>query len=137
MESFAGLARTRPGLAAMMTVFMVSLAGIPGTVGFIGKFTLFTAAAQAGEIPLMLVGVVMSVVSVYYYLRLTVLMYMREPGEVAHRLETHSLEGGVLVICTFVVLFLGIFPNNDWLPLIGGFTVLDWAKESVSIFFTS
>lgn len=137
MESFAGLARTRPGLAAMMTVFMVSLAGIPGTVGFIGKFTIFTAAAEAGEIPLMLLGVMTSVVSVYYYLRLTVLMYMREPGEETHRLETHSLEGGVLVVCTFIVLFLGIFPNNNWLPLIGGFTVLDWARQSVSIFFTS
>jgi len=137
MESFAGLARTRPGLAAMMTVFMLSLAGIPGTVGFIGKFTLFSAAARSGEIPLMLLGVMMSVVSVYYYLRLTVLMYMREPVEEGHRLETHSLEGGVLVICTFTVLFLGIFPNNDWLPLIGGFTVLDWVKQSISIFIAS
>ena len=137
MESFAGLARTRPGLAAMMTVFMLSLAGMPGTVGFIGKFTIFAAAARAGEIPLMLLGVMMSVVSVYYYLRLTVLMYMREPGEETHRLETHSLEGGVLVVCTFIVLFLGIFPNNDWLPLVGGFTVLDWARQSVSSFFPS
>ena len=64
-------------------------------------------------------------------------MYMREPGEETHRLETHSLEGGVLVVCTFIVLFLGIFPNNDWLPLVGGFTVLDWARQSVSIFFPS
>ncbi len=138
IESFAGLARSRPVLAALMTVFLVSLAGIPGTVGFIGKFTVFAAATRAGEVPLVIVGVLMSVVSLYYYLRVPVLMYMREPGEEAPRMQISTGEGLVLCVCAFGVLFLGIFPNEGWLPFIGpvGPPLLDWARESVSYFFT-
>ena len=138
IESFAGLARSRPVLAALMTVFLVSLAGIPGTVGFIGKFTVFAAATRAGEVPLVIVGVLMSVVSLYYYLRVPVLMYMREPGEEEPRMQISTGEGLVLCVCAFGVLFLGIFPNEGWLPFIGpvGPPLLDWARESVSYFFT-
>jgi NADH-quinone oxidoreductase subunit N len=77
IDSFAGLARLRPGLAGVMTLFMLSLAGIPGTVGFIAKFTVFSAAVRADFIWLTILAVLTSVVSVYYYLRIPVLMYMR------------------------------------------------------------
>jgi NADH-quinone oxidoreductase subunit N len=135
MESFAGLARTRPGLAALMTLFMISLAGIPGTAGFMAKWQLFSAAVAAGQVPLAILGVLTSVVSVYYYLRVPVLMYMRDPGEETPRLEIGSFEVVVLGICAFAVLYLGIVPNGWW--LMGDVHVLDWARDSVRGLFAS
>lgn len=136
IESFAGLARTRPGLAAVMTLFMISLAGIPGTAGFIGKFSIFAAAINEGLIGLSVIGVLMAVVSVYYYLRVPVLMYMRDPGDEPHRMEISSGEGLVLAICAAAVLLLGLVPNHVPIPPFGTFDVLGWARESVGIFFT-
>ncbi len=135
MESFAGLARTRPGLAALMTLFMISLAGIPGTAGFMGKFQIFMAAVDAGEMWLLIIGVLMSVVSVYYYLRVPVLMYMREPGEEPHRMEISSGEGLVLVFCGLAVILLGVIPNAVPTLFFGELHVLDWARSSVAMFF--
>ena len=139
LESFAGLAHKRPGLAALMTLFMLSLAGIPGTVGFIAKFTIFAAAVNADVIWLTILGLLASVVSVYYYLRLPVLMYMREPAEegAAPRREVSSGEALVLGVCALAVLFLGFFPNWGWLPIFGDVHVLDWARESVTQLFSS
>ena len=79
----------------------------------------------------------MSVVSVYYYLRIPVLMYMSEPSEEAPRLEISSGEGLVLGVCAFAVLFLGLFPNHDVLPIVGPIHVLDWARESVQLLFVA
>jgi NADH-quinone oxidoreductase subunit N len=135
IDSFAGLARLRPGLAAVMTLFLLSLAGIPGTVGFIAKFTVFAAAVRADIIWLTIVGVLMSAVSVYYYLRIPVLMYMREPDDEKPRMEISTGEGFVLAVCALAVLFLGIFPNHAMLPLVGEFHVLDWSRESVRLLF--
>jgi NADH-quinone oxidoreductase subunit N len=137
IESFAGLARTRPGLAALMTIFMLSLAGIPGTAGFIAKFVLFSAAVEAGQVPLTILAVLMSVVSVYYYLRVPVMMYMREPEGEEPRMEISSGEAVVLSACAFVVLYLGFFPNDGALPILGEIPALDWARESVQLFFAS
>ena len=125
MESLAGLARTRPALAALMTLFMISLAGIPGTAGFMGKWQVFSAAVGSGHVTLAIIGVLMSVVSVYYYLRVPVLMYMREPGSEAPRQEIGFAEIGVLGVCAVAVLYLGIVPNG-WLD------VLAWARDSVA-----
>jgi NADH-quinone oxidoreductase subunit N len=80
LDDVAGLAERRPALAAAMTVFLVSLTGIPITAGFEGKVYLFYAAISAGWVWLPVVGVLMSVVSAYYYLRVVVAMYMREPA---------------------------------------------------------
>ena len=135
IDSFAGLSRLRPGLAALMTLFLLSLAGIPGTVGFIAKFTIFAAAVHSNFIWLTILGVMMSAVSVYYYLRIPVLMYMREPGDEKPRMEISSGEGFVLVVCAITVVFLGLFPNHAMLPLVGEFRVLDWSRESVSLLF--
>ncbi len=133
IDSFAGLARSRPGLAGLMTLFMVSLAGIPPTVGFFAKFTIFMAAVRAGQVPLAIIGVLMSVVSVYYYLRIPVLMYMREPGEEGGRLELATGEFVVLALCALAVVGLGILPNRIT-PFLD-IPMLDWARQSVQQLF--
>jgi len=138
LESFAGLAKARPGLAALMTLFMVALAGIPPTVGFFAKFSIFLAAVRAGQVPLAIIGVLMSVVSVYYYLRIPVLMYMQEPSDEVPRQGLASGEALVLGICAFAVLFLGVFPNNGTLWPTGiEVSVVDWARDSVRLLFPS
>jgi NADH-quinone oxidoreductase subunit N len=76
VADLSGLAERRPALAAALTVFLVSLTGIPVTAGFVGKFYLFNAAVASGWVSLALVGVLASVVSAYYYLRIVVAMYM-------------------------------------------------------------
>jgi NADH-quinone oxidoreductase subunit N len=80
IQDLAGLGSKSPVLALAMTVFMLSLGGIPPTAGFMGKVYLFSVAVKAGLIPLVVIGVLNSVVSVFYYLRVTVAMYMQEPA---------------------------------------------------------
>jgi NADH-quinone oxidoreductase subunit N len=110
ISDFAGLSRRRPGLAALMTLFMVALAGIPGTAGFMAKFYIFSAAVRADLVGLAILGVLTSVVSVYYYLRLPVFMYMHDPPE-EEPAEASSSELLVLALCAVGVLYLGLFPN--------------------------
>jgi NADH-quinone oxidoreductase subunit N len=134
MESLAGLAQSRPGLAAMMTLFLLALAGIPGTAGFVGKFLVFQAAVEAGYVPLAILGVMMSVVSVYYYLRIPVLMYMREPGDERPRAGYGTGEALVLAVCAAGVVYLGISPNG---AVFGGLDVISWARDGIGILFES
>ncbi len=129
VQDFAGLATRRPGLAALMALFMIALAGIPGTVGFVAKFTLFAAAVKAGYVGLTVVAVLTSVVSVYFYLRLPVMMYMREPADVAPRAQLSSLEAAALATCAVAVVLFGLFPNLGLVQEVG---VLGWARESVA-----
>ncbi len=75
---FAGLGKRRPMLAAAMTVFMLSFIGFPPTLGLVGKFYLFRTAIEAGFVGLAIIGLVTSLISAYYYLRVVVVMYMRE-----------------------------------------------------------
>jgi NADH-quinone oxidoreductase subunit N len=136
IDAFAGLAHNRPGLAALMTLFLLSLAGIPGTAGFMAKFNIVFAAVHADIIWLPVILVLTSVVSVFYYLRIPVLMYMHEPAEEAPRMEIASGEALVLCFCAAAVLFLGIFPNEGSLPFFDlELPVLGWASESVKQFF--
>lgn len=133
IEDFAGLARRRPGMAALMTLFMLSLAGIPGTIGFVAKFQIFASAVQGGQVWLTVIAVLTSVVSVYYYLRLPVWMYMHEPGEVTPRPGIDTTEGVVLVLCAAAVLLFGLFPNGGLpIPLIEDLTPLTWVRESAA-----
>jgi NADH-quinone oxidoreductase subunit N len=118
-----------------MTLFLLSLAGISGTVGFMAKFTLFLAAVHAGFVPLVIIAVLATVVSVYYYLRIPVLMYMRDPGDEKPRMTISTGEGFVLGVCALAVVFLGLFPNHALIPLVGEFQVLDWSRESVRLLF--
>ena len=78
LRDFAGLWKSRPGLAGLMTVFLLSLGGFPPTAGFIGKWYIFAAAVQEGHYWLAIIGVLTSVVSVFFYLRIVVMMYMTE-----------------------------------------------------------
>ena len=85
VDDWAGLATARPALALAMTVFLLSLGGVPPTGGFFGKFYLFRSAMERSELyPLVIAGVLNSVVSMYYYLRVVVAMYFREPVRAAH-----------------------------------------------------
>jgi NADH-quinone oxidoreductase subunit N len=97
-----------------MSLFLFSLAGIPPTGGFMGKFYIFSAAVKEGYIGLAIIGVINSVVSVYYYLRVTVAMYMQDPATTKDS-ETPALIFSptlVLAICisAYGVLSLGLFP---------------------------
>jgi NADH-quinone oxidoreductase subunit N len=136
VDDFAGLAESRPGLAALMTLFMIALAGIPGTGGFMAKFTLFAAAVEAGFVNITIVAVLASLVSVYYYLRIPVAMYMREPGEEKPRAELSSGEWAVLAICGVAVILLGIIPNNEPGDFFSWLRALDWSRESVALLVT-
>src|SRR5258706_10051890 len=80
ITAYAGLARRRPLLAAAMAIFMLSLTGIPPTGGFMGKFYVFRAAVDAGRYDLAIVGVLASVVGAFFYLRVVMQMYVREPA---------------------------------------------------------
>ncbi len=113
IEDFAGLAKRQPVPAFLMLVFMASLAGIPPTAGFIGKFYLFMAAVKANLAWLAVVGVVFAAISAYYYLRVVLVMYMREPetAGVEPRLSL-SPALAVALACAFAgVLIFGVFPN--------------------------
>src|SRR5207245_6909059 len=81
VTDYAGLGSKRPGLAAALSLFLLSLAGVPGTAGFAGKFFIFRAAVESRLIWLALIGVLTTVISFYYYLYIIVQMYMREPSD--------------------------------------------------------
>ena len=78
LSDYAGLSTRQPLLALLLTIFLLSLGGFPPTAGFIGKWYLFNAAVTAGDYGLAIIGVLSSVVSVYFYLRVVVMMYMSE-----------------------------------------------------------
>jgi NADH-quinone oxidoreductase subunit N len=111
INRYAGLSRTQPVAAATLAVALLSLAGIPPMVGFMAKFYLFSAVIKAGLIPLAIIGVVNSLVSVYYYLRLLVVMYMKEP-------EADSYNGKEMVsvmmaaFLAVLIITLGVIPDS-------------------------
>ena len=109
MDSLKGLAQGYPWLALAMTVFMLSLAGLPPTVGFFGKFFIFSAAIKQGFFWLAVWGVINSVISVYYYLKPVILMYMHDNRVISPlegRLMTRTFIGisAILVVSTGLVL---------------------------------
>jgi NADH-quinone oxidoreductase subunit N len=111
LDDLAGLAQRRPVVAAALTVFLVSLTGVPVSAGFVGKFQLFTAAVSAGQVGVVIVGVLMSVVSAYYYLRVVVAMYMREPAEADDWSPLGPAAVLSLAVSVAVVLGLGVYPG--------------------------
>jgi len=110
LEDFHGLAERRPALAAAMTIFLISLTGIPVSAGFVGKFYLFKAAVDAGYAVLAVVGVLTSVISAYYYLRVVVAMYMYEPAGEDPWGEVGVGAAAALIVSAVVVLALGVYP---------------------------
>ena len=121
IEDMAGLGYKQPVTAALMTVFLLSLIGVPLTGGFFGKFYVFKAALDANLIWLTILGLLNSAVAAYYYLRIIVLMYMHEPTAASDSLEPIGIGlQATLWISAVATLILGIFPSF----------VLDFAGQS-------
>lgn len=114
ISDFAGLARQHPVMAGIMSLFLFSLAGMPCTAGFVGKLWLFGAAIQGEYYALAVVGILTTLLSFYYYLRVIVFMYMHEPEE-GISFDTVPMTGRIATgIAAFGVLLLGIYPNLLW-----------------------
>jgi len=112
LEDYEGLGRTSPLLAATLTVFLLSLIGIPMTGGFFAKFYVFSAALKANLIWLTIIGVLNSAIGAYYYLRIIVVMYMREARKEVPVSPVSFGLGLALVISIVATLYLGILPNS-------------------------
>lgn len=109
LSQYEGLAKTEPLWAALMLVFMFSLTGIPPTAGFVGKFYLFMSVINAGYLGLAIIAVIMSAISAYFYLRVVMLMYMREP-KISISISPNLSEALALTITTGFVLLIGVSP---------------------------
>ncbi len=112
LSDYAGLSKRHPILAALMALFMFSLAGIPPMAGFFGKYYLFISAIEAGYTWLTIVAVISSMISVYFYIGLVVYMYFKEPTEeTALGRGEAGTAGLTLFVCTAFVLIIGLFPS--------------------------
>jgi NADH-quinone oxidoreductase subunit N len=120
LEDYEGLGKNSPLLAAVLTIFLLSLIGIPITAGFFAKFYVFSAALRANLIWLTMIGVLNSAIGAYYYLRIIVVMYMREPRKQVPVAPVSFGVGTALAVCLFATIYLGIFPNR----------VLHYAQQS-------
>jgi NADH-quinone oxidoreductase subunit N len=124
LSDYAGLGSRQPLLAAAMAVFMFSLAGVPPLAGFFGKFYIFSAAVQAGFVGLAIIGVLNSVVSAFFYLRVIVYMYMREPAVEARPVLAPPLALAI-TLAALGTIVLGLLPA----PL------LTLAQQSIAMLF--
>jgi NADH-quinone oxidoreductase subunit N len=125
LADYAGLWHSRPGLAALMTVFLLSLGGLPPTAGFVAKWYIFSAAVRAGYYDLAIVGLLTSVISVFFYLRVVVMMYMAEPAAQPARPAMGVLALSALAVSTAAVFYLGLLPTR----------LLDLAASSVGTIY--
>jgi NADH-quinone oxidoreductase subunit N len=105
LDDYAGLGRKHPALSAAMAVFMLSFTGVPPTLGFVGKFYLFRTALEGGFVGLAIIGVITSLVSAYYYLRVVVIMYMREGEPQTHSDPLLNLTAGATALATVMLTF--------------------------------
>lgn len=110
LADYSGLARRHPILALVLSLFLLSLIGIPPLGGFVGKFYLFGAAVRGGYVGLAVIGVLNSAVAAYYYLRLVVYMYMREPGGAAPAYAPSFAGGLALAVALIGTVVLGVMP---------------------------
>ena len=120
LEDYEGLGRSSPLLAATLTIFLLSLIGIPMTGGFFAKFYVFSAAVKANLIWLTVIGVLNSGIGAYYYLRIIVVMYMREARKPVPVTRVPFSLGLALTTCIAATIYLGIFPSR----------VLEYAQDS-------
>jgi NADH-quinone oxidoreductase subunit N len=125
IDDYRGLAKAHPVLALLMSIFLFSLAGFPPTAGFVGKFTLFSAAINSGYVWLVIVGVLTSAISVFYYFRVIMKMYMEVPEIPQPALQFGPGMVLALSIAAAGVVYIGIFPT----------TYLNIAVESVKPLF--
>jgi NADH-quinone oxidoreductase subunit N len=114
MAAWVGLGKKSPVVAAVFSLFLLSLAGIPLTSGFIGKFGVFAAGIEAGATWLVIVGVIASVIAAFFYVRVIVLMYFAEPTEdTASVVVPSTFTTIALTAATVMTIALGVFPQ--WL----------------------
>ena len=125
VADYAGLWNDHPALAALMAVFLLSLGGFPPMAGFIAKWYVFSAAVKAGYSGLAIIGVLTSVVSVFFYLRIVVMMYMTPTNTPAQFPAVPKVAGAALVFSAILIFYLGVLPTR----------VLDWAAASISTIF--
>ncbi|HXZ34017.1 MAG TPA: NADH-quinone oxidoreductase subunit N [Terriglobales bacterium] len=122
LEDYSGLGSRSPTLAAVLTIFLLSLIGIPITAGFFAKFYVFTAALQANLVGLVIIGVINSAIAAYYYLRVIVVMYMREPREQVPVSPIPAGLGVALAVSVAATIYLGVLPGR----------VLDYAAQTAA-----
>ncbi len=122
LEDYFGLGRRSPLLAATLTMFLLSLIGIPITGGFFAKFYVFSAALQANLVGLTIIGVLNSAVAAYYYLRIIVVMYMRDARDDTPLARIPATLGTALAISLAATVYLGVLPGR----------VLDYASRAVA-----
>jgi NADH-quinone oxidoreductase subunit N len=125
LRDYAGLWHTHPALAMLMTFFLLSLGGFPPTAGFIAKWYVFSAAVGSGYYGLAIIGVLSSVVSVFFYLRIVVMMYMTERDARPVPAPIPTMAMAALVISMLGVLYLGVLPAR----------VIELAQQSISTIF--
>jgi NADH-quinone oxidoreductase subunit N len=125
VRDYAGLWHDHPRLALLMTLFLLSLGGFPPLGGFIAKWYVFTAAIQAGHTWLAIIGVLTSVVSVFFYLRIIVMMYMTPSASPLRFPAVPKVAAIGLIASAVLVLYLGILPSR----------VLEWAVASIGTIF--
>jgi NADH-quinone oxidoreductase subunit N len=125
LRDYAGLWYSHPALATLMTIFLLSLGGFPPTAGFIGKWYIFSAAVGSGYYWLAIIGVLSSVVSVFFYLRVVVMMYMSERDARPEPAPVRGIALTALAISVIGILYLGILPTQ----------LIDLAQASVATIF--
>ena len=112
IDDYAGLGRRYPVLAACLTIFLLSLIGIPVTGGFFAKFYVFSAALRSNLVGLTILGVINSAIAAYYYLRVIVVMYMREPEQDEALAPISPTLGIALAVSVLATIYLGVLPNR-------------------------
>ena len=125
LRDYAGLWHSHPGLASLMTFFLLSLGGFPPTAGFIAKWYIFSAAIGSGYYGLAIIGVLSSVVSVFFYLRIVVMMYMTDRDARPVPAPVSRLAMGGLVVAMLGVLYLGVLPTR----------LIEFAQQSIGTIF--
>jgi NADH-quinone oxidoreductase subunit N len=110
IKDYAGLSRRSPGLALLMTIFLLSLVGIPPLAGFVGKYYLFASAIEKGQIGIVVIAILTSVVSLYYYTGVVREMYFNKPKDESKICIPFGLKLA-LFISVLGIFFLGLYPN--------------------------
>jgi len=129
-ESFKGLAKKRPYLSIMMTIFLLSLSGFPSTIGFLGKFYIFMSAIETGQVLLVGLGIMMAFISIFYYFKLIAMMYFHDVEEDTKKLP-FNISTVLIAILAIVTVWGGIGTSLfDFMPGADGF--IDIAKDAVN-----
>jgi len=128
-DDFKGFAQRRPYMAIMMSIFMLSLAGFPSTIGFLGKFYIFTAAIESGQLLLAGLGILTAFISVYYYFKLIAMMYFYDSNEPQRKFPIR-ISTVLIVIISLIVIWGGI--GTSLIPYVpGADAFIDIAKQTI------